>query len=61
MSTPVTSSPSNLARIALLRSQTPPPALLERSEAEVPELSASARGRRDEGAAISTTTSTPAG
>lgn len=52
---------SELARIALLRSQTPPPALLERSEAEVPELSASARGRRDEGAAISTTTSTPAG
>ena len=34
---------SELAGIALLRSQTPPPALLEPSDADVPELSATAR------------------
>lgn len=34
---------SELAGIALLRSQTPPPALLEPSDAGVPELSATAR------------------
>ena len=41
---------SQLAGVALLRSQTPPPALLERSEQDVPELSATARGGRDEDA-----------
>ncbi len=34
---------SQLAGVALLRSQTPPPALLERSDVDVPELSATAR------------------
>ena len=41
---------SQLAGVALLRSQTPPPALLERDQADVPELSASARSGEDEDA-----------
>ncbi len=47
---------SQLAAVALLRSQTPPPALLERSATTVPELSATARSGRDEDAGSVTTT-----
>lgn len=43
---------SELAGIALLRSQTPPPALVERAAADVPELSASARRLGGEDAVI---------
>jgi cell division protein FtsI (penicillin-binding protein 3) len=50
---------SELAGIALLRSQTPPPALLDRSAVDVPELSATARVGADEDAGP--TTSVPAG
>ncbi|MCB0987275.1 MAG: penicillin-binding protein 2 [Microthrixaceae bacterium] len=49
---------SQLAAVALLRTQTPPPALLERSESAVPELSSTARSSRDEDAGTVTSTTT---